>query len=75
MSGATIVVRDAAGETFTTTADALGTYSFTGIAAKVPLQLQASATMGTSDVTHYALLSSLDSNKRANITPLTTAVA
>jgi hypothetical protein len=75
MANATITVRDAAGATFTTTADALGAYSFTNIAAKAPLQLQASATMGTTDVTHFALVPALDANKRANISPLTTAVA
>ena len=75
MANATITARDAAGATFTATADALGAYSFTNIAAKAPLQLQASATMGETDVTHYALVPTLDANKRANITPLTTAVA
>lgn len=75
MANATITVRDAAGATFTATADALGAYSFTNIAAKAPLQLQASATMGETDVTHYALVPALDADKRANITPLTTAVA
>ena len=75
MANATITARDAAGATFTATADALGAYSFTNIAAKVPLQLQASATMGETDVTHYALVPTLDANKRVNITPLTTAVA
>ena len=75
MANATITVRDAVGATFTATADALGAYSFTNIAAKAPLQLQASATMGETDVTHYALVPTLDANKRANITPLTTAVA
>ena len=75
MANATITVRDSVGATFTATADALGAYSFTNIAAKAPLQLQASATMGETDVTHYALVPTLDANKRANITPLTTAVA
>ena len=75
MANATITVRDSVGATFTATADALGAYSFTNIAAKAPLQLQASATMGETDVTHYALVPALDADKRANITPLTTAVA
>lgn len=75
MANATITVRDAAGATFTATADDLGAYSFTNIAAKAPLQLQASATMGTTDVTHFALVPALDADKRANISPLTTAVA
>lgn len=75
MADAVITVRDATGAIFTTTADATGAYSFTNIAVTAPLQLQATAVMGDSNVTHYAVLPSLDAIRLVNVTPLTTAVA
>ena len=75
MAGATVTLVDAAGHTYTTTAGADGSYSFSDLSGVVaPFQLQATATMGEADVTHFALVPSNSANAVANVTPLTTAV-
>jgi hypothetical protein len=75
MAGATVTLVDAAGNTFTTTAGADGSYSFSDLSGAVaPFQLQATATMGETDVTHFALVPSNSANAVANVTPLTTAI-
>jgi hypothetical protein len=72
---ATVTLRDASGRVFTTTSDAAGRFSFTGLAADARvLQLSASAQLGQRQVVHYALLPGLSASGTANITPLTTAV-
>ena len=75
MAGATVTLVDAAGNTYTTTAGADGSYSFNDLSGAVaPFQLQATATMGEADVTHFALVPSNSANAVANVTPLTTAI-
>jgi hypothetical protein len=75
MSGATMTLVDAAGRTYTTTAGADGSYSFSDLSGAVaPFQLQATATMGETDVTHFALVPSNSVDAVANVTPLTTAI-
>ena len=75
MAGATMTLVDAAGNTYTTTAGADGSYSFNDLSGAVaPFQLQATATMGETDVTHFALVPSNNANAVANVTPLTTAI-
>jgi hypothetical protein len=75
MSGATITLYDAAGRTFTTTAGADGSYNFSDLSAAVaPFQVQATATMGEADVTHFALVPINGVDAVANVTPLTTAI-
>ena len=75
MSGASITLKDSAGRTYTTTADAGGAYSFNDLTGAVaPFQIQATATMGEADVTHYAIVAANTANAVANVTPLTTAI-
>lgn len=76
MEGATITLTDATGRTLTTTAAADGSYRFGDLTGFTPpLQIQASATMGETDVTHHALIASLPAGDGvANVTPLTTAM-
>ena len=77
MAGATVTLTDATGRSTSTTAGPDGSYSFgdlTGFTA--PFQIQATAMMGESEVTHHALVgSSADGAMVANVTPLTTAIA
>jgi len=75
MSDASMTLKDAAGHTFTTKANADGTYSFTDLTGAVaPFQIQATATMGEADVTHYAIVATNTANAVVNVTPLTTAI-
>lgn len=75
MSGATVTLKDSEGHTFTTTADSGGAYNFTDLTGAVaPFQIQATATMGEADVTHYAIVAANTANAVANVTPLTTAI-
>lgn len=80
LSGASITLKDAQGQTLTTTASASGAYSFSSadlMNMKAPFQVIASVQMGEKLVTHYAVIPSLgnsDVPSTANITPLTTAI-
>ena len=75
MSDASMTLKDASGHTFTTKANADGSYSFTDLTGAVaPFQIQATATMGESDVTHYAIVATNTANAVVNVTPLTTAI-
>lgn len=75
LPNATVTLRDASGRTKTTTSDDAGRFTFTDVSpSSGPVQLSASAQVGQRQVIHYAILPSLDADRVANVTPLTTAI-
>lgn len=77
LSGAVIVLKDSAGTTLTTTADAEGRYAFDITGLVPPFQLVATQEGADNDTVHYAVVAGVDTARAntANVTPLTTAVA
>ena len=76
LSNATITLIDATGKIFTTQADANGLYAFDDLSsATPPFLISATAEVGATQVTHYALVTLNAGDAVANITPLTSAVA
>lgn len=77
LAGATVVLRDAAGHSLTTQADANGAYAFDVTGLTAPFQLVATLERGDNDTVHYAVVPAVETARAntANITPLTTAVA
>jgi glucoamylase len=78
LSGATVTLVDSKGLSFTTTADVDGKYTFSKAdiaAATPPFLIIATASLGDSQVSQYAVVTSKQADGWANITPLTSAVA
>jgi hypothetical protein len=75
LPNATVTLRDSTGRTKTTTSDDAGRFTFTEVPPSAgPVQLSASAQVGQRQVVHYAILPSLEADRVANVTPLTTAI-